>query len=103
MAETRVRSVTVMARRQFAAMKRATRPGGRILLQGYTPKQLDYRTGGPSAVENLYTAPLLRDAFADWTVEELVDYEDDIVEGTGHRGRSALIGLVAKKPSGVTG
>jgi len=89
--------------RQFAAMKRATRPGGRILLQGYTPKQLDYRTGGPSAVENLYTAPLLRDAFADWTVEELVDYEDDIVEGTGHRGRSALIGLVAKKPSGVTG
>ncbi|MCE9569620.1 MAG: class I SAM-dependent methyltransferase [Rhodocyclales bacterium] len=41
-------------KRQFAAMKQLTRPGGRILLQGYTPKQLDYRTGGPSAVENLF-------------------------------------------------
>ena len=30
--------------------------------------------------------------------EELVDYEDDIAEGMGHKGRSALIGLVARKP-----
>jgi len=84
--------------RQFAALKRATRPGGCILLQGYTPKQLEYRTGGPSAVENLYTAELLRAAFADWTIDELVEYEDDIAEGIGHKGRSALIGLVARKP-----
>ncbi len=84
--------------RQFAALKRATRPGGCILLQGYTPKQIEYRTGGPSAVENLYTAELLRAAFADWTIEELVEYEEDISEGLGHKGRSALIGLVARKP-----
>jgi SAM-dependent methyltransferase len=84
--------------RQFAAMKRATRPGGRILIQGYTPKQLEYRTGGPSAVENLYTPELLREAFADWVIEELVEYEDEIAEGPGHQGRSALIGLVARKP-----
>ncbi|HTY99448.1 MAG TPA: methyltransferase domain-containing protein [Rhodocyclaceae bacterium] len=84
--------------RQFAAMKRATRPGGRILLHGYTPKQLDYRTGGPSAVENLYTPEILREAFADWEIEELVDYEEDISEGAGHAGRSAVIGLVARKP-----
>ena len=84
--------------RQFAALKRVTAPGGRILLQGYTPKQLDYQTGGPSTVENLYTEELLREAFADWEIEELVDYEDDIAEGSGHRGRSALIGMVARKP-----
>lgn len=85
--------------RQLAALKQAVRPGGRILLQGYTPKQLDYKTGGPSAVENLYTPAILRAAFADWTIEELVEYEDDIAEGLGHRGRSALIGLVARKPA----
>ncbi|MDT3672721.1 MAG: class I SAM-dependent methyltransferase [Aromatoleum sp.] len=83
---------------QFAALKRVTRAGGRILLQGYTPKQLDYRTGGPSAVENLYTTELLREAFADWVIEELVEYEDDVAEGNAHRGRSALIGMVARKP-----
>lgn len=84
--------------RQFATMKRLTRSGGRILLQGYTPKQLDYRTGGPSSLENLYTQDTLRAAFADWEIEELVEYEDEIAEGSGHHGRSALIGLVARKP-----
>jgi SAM-dependent methyltransferase len=84
--------------RQFEVMKQLTRPGGRILLQGYTPKQLDYRTGGPSAVENLYTEDILREAFADWKIEELVEYEDTIAEGSGHVGHSALIGMVARKP-----
>lgn len=84
--------------RQFTAMKQLTRSGGRILLQGYTPKQLDYKTGGPSAVDNLYTEAMLRSAFADWQIEEIVAYEDDISEGLGHHGRSALIGLVARKP-----
>ncbi|HEX8989313.1 MAG TPA: class I SAM-dependent methyltransferase [Rhodocyclaceae bacterium] len=85
--------------RQIAALKRATRPGGRILLHGYTPKQIDYKTGGPSAVENLYTQDLLRELFADWQIEELVEYEEDVDEGRGHKGRSALIGLVARKPA----
>ena len=56
-------------------------------------------TGGPSAAENLYTDDILRDAFADWEIEELVEYEEDITEGTGHKGRSALIGLMARKPA----
>ncbi len=84
--------------RQFETMKALTAPGGCILLQGYTPKQLEYRTGGPSAVENLYTEEILRAAFADWTIEELASYEEDITEGAGHKGRSALIGMVARKP-----
>ena len=84
--------------RQFEVMKQLTRPGGYILLQGYTPKQLEYGTGGPSAIENLYTEDMLRAAFANWDIEELVEYEDTIAEGTGHLGRSALIGMVARKP-----
>lgn len=84
--------------RQFEVMKQLTRPGGHILLQGYTPKQLEYRTGGPSAVENLYTQEILRGAFSDWDIRELVEYEDSIAEGSGHVGRSALIGMVARKP-----
>ena len=38
------------------------------------------------------------EAFADWTMEELVEYEEDVNEGAGHRGRSALLGLVARTP-----
>ncbi len=84
--------------RQFAVMKQLTRPSGRILLQGYTPKQLEYKTGGPSTIENLYTPESLRKAFSGWIIEELVAYEDDISEGLAHKGRSALIGAIARKP-----
>lgn len=83
----------------FAGMQAAVKPGGLLLLQGYTPKQLEYRTGGPSAVENLYTAELLRSAFAGWELLELREHENVMAEGRGHAGRAALIDLVARKPA----
>ncbi len=82
----------------FANMVHALKPGGLLLLQGYTPKQLDYKTGGPPLVEHLYTEPLLREAFRSMILIELRSYEDVLREGTQHSGRSALVGLVAKKP-----
>lgn len=87
--------------RLLAGMKQAAVPGGLILMQGYTPKQLEYRTGGPSAVENLYTEVMLQEAFADWEILLLNEHESWIEEGTAHSGQSALIDLVARKPGAV--
>jgi SAM-dependent methyltransferase len=83
--------------RLFARIVRSLGPGGTLVLQGYTPKQLEYRTGGPPYASHLYTEALLREAFAALEIVELRSYEADIAEGTGHRGRSALIGLVARR------
>lgn len=85
----------------FEGMKRTVKPGGIILLHGYTPKQLEYRTGGPPFLENLYTPEILRASFADFKIHELRDYEADLDEGKGHSGRSALIDLVAEKPQNI--
>ncbi|QDX80317.1 SAM-dependent methyltransferase [Denitratisoma sp. DHT3] len=82
----------------FARLKDALKPGGLLLLQGYTPKQLEYGTGGPSAVENLYTEELLRHAFGDFELLELRSHEALLEEGSAHRGMSAVIDLVARKP-----
>jgi hypothetical protein len=83
----------------FERIVRALKPNGVLLLQGYTPKQLEYKTGGPPYVENLYTAELLRSAFAALEVLELREHERILGEGTQHCGRSALIDLVARKPT----
>jgi len=83
---------------QFANLKRFLKPGGMLLLQGYTPRQLDYKTGGPSQVENLYTEAMLREAFADMDILHLVENDDILHEGGGHKGMSALIDLVVRKP-----
>ncbi|MBV7378212.1 SAM-dependent methyltransferase [Maritimibacter dapengensis] len=82
----------------FAGMKRATKPSGRVLIHGYTPKQLEYGTGGPKAIENLYTEEMLAKAFAGWKIERLESYETELDEGAGHAGMSAVIDLVAQKP-----
>jgi SAM-dependent methyltransferase len=81
----------------FDKMKHALKPGGLILLTGYRPEQLAYKTGGPSQLENLYTAHMLRDAFSDMTILHLAEHDDEINEGAGHSGMSALIDLVVRK------
>lgn len=81
---------------QFENLKRHLKPSGLFLLQGYTPRQLEYKTGGPSQVENLYTEAMLRELCADMEIVHLSEHDTVIHEGTGHRGLSALIDLVAR-------
>lgn len=87
----------VQREQMFGHIKQCLKPGGLLLLQGYTPRQLEYRTGGPSAVENLYTEAMLRTAFADMDILHLQEHDDIIYEGAGHSGMSALIDVVARK------
>jgi cyclopropane fatty-acyl-phospholipid synthase-like methyltransferase len=83
----------------FRRVKDALKPGGILILQGYTPKQLEYNTGGPPCAENMYTDALLRESFADMEILHLREHEAFIAEGTKHYGQSALIDLVARKKS----
>lgn len=83
--------------RQFADLARATARGGTLMLHGYTPEQIAYGTGGPKSAENMYTVPILAEAFAGWRILRLAAYERDVQEGRGHSGRSALIDLIAEK------
>jgi len=82
----------------FESMKRALRPGGLILLQGYRPEQVELGTGGPPHRENMYTRTLLEEAFADFDILHLEERDMVIREGRGHDGPSALIELVARRP-----
>ena len=85
--------------RIFRGMVQALKPGGILLLQGYTPMQLEYRTGGPPIASHMYTPEMLRDAFAGMEILKLREYECELAEGTGHKGRSAVVGMVARKPA----
>ena len=83
--------------RMFAGMLQTLKPGGWLLLQGYTPRQLDYRTGGPPNADHLYTPQLLREAFAAHDIVELREHDDVLAEGTQHAGMSALIDCVVRR------
>ena len=83
--------------REKIGIKRALKPGGLLLMQGYRPEQLEYRTGGPSQVENLYTRGLLEAAFGDFASIEIREHDSVVDEGAGHAGMSALIDLIGRK------
>jgi len=84
--------------RIIEGIRRSLKPGGLLILQGYTPKQIEFATGGPPHAANMYTAGLLRDWFGDWDILHLHEHESFISEGSHHHGMSALIDLVARKP-----
>lgn len=81
----------------FDGMKRATKSGGYLLIEGYGMKQLEYKTGGPDIPEHLYTLDLMRDSFGDMDIEVLEEYDAELSEGDRHQGTSALVDLVARK------
>ena len=83
---------------KWAGMRKALKPGGLLIIQGYTPKQLAYGTGGPKQVDQLYTRPMLEKAFADFHDMIVTEEELEMHEGTSHSGMSAVIGLICQKP-----
>lgn len=82
----------------FARIRRALKPGGLLLLEGYRPEQIANGTGGPKTPDNMYTRELLEAAFGDFTDLSIVAHDPILDEGEGHRGPSAVIDLVGRRP-----
>jgi SAM-dependent methyltransferase len=83
---------------KWQGMRRALKSGGLLIIMGYTPKQLQYGTGGPKQVEKLYTRAMLEREFGDFRDLTVVEEEREMREGASHAGISAVIGLTAAKP-----
>lgn len=82
-----------------AAVVRGLRPGGVYLFEAYHPRQLEFKTGGPPTAELMVAAADLRRELAGLEFEVLSETERDVREGAGHRGLSAVVQAVARKPA----
>lgn len=82
---------------KWAGMRKALKPGGLLIIQGYTPKQLDYGTGGPGVLDQLYTRAMIEAAFAGFHDVNFVEEELEMHEGTSHGGMSAVVGFTGRK------
>jgi cyclopropane fatty-acyl-phospholipid synthase-like methyltransferase len=84
---------TAMHARMYGALK----PGGVLVLEAFTPKQLEYKTGGPQDPAMLYTADMLRSDFAEGERLLLEEVITGLNEGPYHHGQSAVVRLVLRK------
>ena len=74
------------------------RPGGVMLLEAYTPKQLNLRTGGPATADLMMDVETLRTELAGLEFLDLQEREREIREGDFHQGLGAVVQLVGRKP-----
>ncbi|MHB8742903.1 MAG: SAM-dependent methyltransferase [Sulfuricaulis sp.] len=72
----------------------ALKPGGILIMEAFTPAQLQYKTGGPGARELLYTAEMLRQDFIEAKILQQQEVLTELAEGVGHRGQAAVVRLV---------
>lgn len=76
----------------------ALRPGGHLLIEAYSPKQLGFSSGGPTRRELLIDAAQLQHELAALKPLILQEVEREIAEGSAHQGRSALVQFFGRKP-----
>lgn len=83
----------------FAGMVQTLKPGGLLIIEGYGARQLEYKTGGPGILENLYNGALLAEKFAALEILHVSDEDRELAEGLTHIGVSHVVDLVARKPA----
>ncbi|MDC7698217.1 class I SAM-dependent methyltransferase [Vogesella indigofera] len=84
---------TVMTR-AMAALK----PGGLLIMEGYTPRQLAFGTGGPKDADMLLEAEIVRGELVGLELLHFVELEREVIEGSYHTGTASVLQVVARKP-----
>lgn len=70
---------------------------GLFILESYTPKQLEYKTGGPADIDMLLTLEDFKNNTTGINIEIGQEVIRDVQEGSGHFGMSATVQIVARK------
>ena len=84
-----------------ARAEAALAPGGLMVLEAFTPRQLAFQSGGPRDAAMLYDEALVRADFPGLAWEVLQEAEVDLDEGPLHQGRAAVVHGLGRRQGGV--
>ena len=71
--------------------------GGVLILEAYTPKQLEYKTGGPPVAEMMMCLDDLMEEFEGLEFEFGIEQEREVIEGKYHTGKAYTVQVFARK------
>jgi SAM-dependent methyltransferase len=80
-----------------AALARAIRPGGLVILEAFHVKQLGRQSGGPKDRDMLYEPAVLQRDFASLTTLELTEGIVLLDEGAKHQGEGYVVRFVGRR------
>jgi len=73
------------------------KPGGTILLEGFSKKQIKKNTGGPQNVDMLFSAEELQNDFNNLSEVTILEKEISLDEGPFHQGIASVIRVIGSK------
>lgn len=76
---------------------RGLAPHGAFVLEGFTPRQLELRTGGPRSPELLMELDVIRQELPGLRFEIAREIKREVIEGRCHDGTAAVVQLLAVK------
>lgn len=77
------------------------KPGGLIVLEGFSKKQLQYNTGGPRDIDMLFSRKELIEDFSDMEIKSISEQDIFLNEGLFHNGLASTIQLTAIKKNPI--
>lgn len=81
----------------FTVVSKYLESGGLLLMEVYTPKQVEFGTGGPPSAGMMYTLGEVESHLSDLDPLILQEKIRDVREGVGHNGKSSVLQLLARK------
>jgi len=79
------------------AVVRGLKTGGVLILEAFTPRQLEFQTGGPTAPDMLMTLASLRQELTGLRFILGAEVDREVVEGKFHTGQAAVVQILAVK------
>ncbi len=89
---------SVIRTRLYPCLTEALLPGGLVVMESYSERQLGYGTGGPKDTDMLMTPDKLRAGFPSLDILLLQEVEREVVEGSFHTGLASVVQFVGRKP-----
>lgn len=82
----------------YARIREALKPGGVFLAEFFTPRQLEYSSGGPKDADMLLGVDELKEAFAGFEIMLAEEELATLDEGPHHQGLASVVRFIARKP-----
>ncbi len=73
------------------------KPGGYLILEGFSKNQLQYNSGGPKDYGMLFSDEELKSDFSEFNIIQAEETEIELKEGTYHDGKASVIRLFASR------
>lgn len=88
---------SVIRKQLYKNVEKGLKCEGTFLLESYTPKQLQYGTGGGKSVDVMQTESSLSLELAGLKFLHLLELDRDVIEGQYHTGIGAVVQAIATK------